>query len=191
MQFSGNFKGKPLFWANFGLRAHPWGQNSAGPPWPKSWLRPCISKIQDFNLILIPDQIMKSKSCACEMRFLDSHFVFHSNDFIAFCCSDLSCAPPIVTTPNKKSTIKSNNQQEGLKRLSNPLAALKKIFKSFFFSKIKNQINLKNKKEKYYILNFAPQNNVRKKIIKISSKMFVLSWCHSCHFGLQQIYSCQ
>ena len=29
MQFSGNCKGKPLFWANFGLRA----------PWPKSWIR--------------------------------------------------------------------------------------------------------------------------------------------------------
>ncbi len=32
MQFSGNFKGKPLFWANFGVRASLWGQNSAGTP---------------------------------------------------------------------------------------------------------------------------------------------------------------
>ena len=32
MQFSGNFKGKAPIWANFGLRAPLWGQNSAGPP---------------------------------------------------------------------------------------------------------------------------------------------------------------
>ena len=39
MRFSGNFKGKTLFWANFELRAPPWGQNSVGPPSPKSWIR--------------------------------------------------------------------------------------------------------------------------------------------------------
>ncbi len=99
----------------------------------------------------------------------------HSNDFIAFCCSDLSCALPIVTTPNKKSTIKNNNWQEGLKRLSNPLVVLdvttqKKKFN--FFPKIKNQINLKNKKEKYDVLNFALQNNVRKK-----NKNFIKNFC--------------
>ncbi len=33
-------RGKPLFWFHFGLRAPaPWGQNTAGPPWPKSWIR--------------------------------------------------------------------------------------------------------------------------------------------------------
>ncbi len=33
---------KPLFWANFGLRGPPpWGQNSTGPPPPKSWIRAC------------------------------------------------------------------------------------------------------------------------------------------------------
>ncbi len=39
--FQAILREKPLFWANFGLRVLPWGQNSTGPPWPKSWIRTC------------------------------------------------------------------------------------------------------------------------------------------------------
>ena len=41
MQFSGNFKGKTSIFSKFRARALPWGQNSTGPPWPKSWIRAC------------------------------------------------------------------------------------------------------------------------------------------------------
>ena len=35
-----HFRGNPLFWANFRLRA-PLGSNLCWPPWPKSWIRSC------------------------------------------------------------------------------------------------------------------------------------------------------
>ncbi len=37
MQFSGHFKGKTPILRNFWAQA-PWGQISAGPPWPKFWI---------------------------------------------------------------------------------------------------------------------------------------------------------
>ena len=37
MQFLGNFKGETLILSKFWAQG-PWGQNSAGPPWPKSWI---------------------------------------------------------------------------------------------------------------------------------------------------------
>ncbi len=39
MQFSGNFKGKPLFWANVELSASLGSKLCWAPPWPKSWIR--------------------------------------------------------------------------------------------------------------------------------------------------------
>ncbi len=41
--FQAILRNDALFWTNFGLRGLPWGQNSAGPPWPKSWICPWVN----------------------------------------------------------------------------------------------------------------------------------------------------
>ncbi len=41
MQFSGNFLGKPPILSKFWAQGPPGGQNSTGPPSPKSWIRAC------------------------------------------------------------------------------------------------------------------------------------------------------
>ncbi len=43
MQFSRNFKGRTPILSKFWGSGPPLGQNSTGPPWPKSWIRACTS----------------------------------------------------------------------------------------------------------------------------------------------------
>ncbi len=55
-----SFKGNPLFWTNVGLGTLSWGQNSTGPPWPKSWLHPCVTKIPEKLTTLSTPLLLKS-----------------------------------------------------------------------------------------------------------------------------------
>ena len=69
---------------------------------PVSWLHSpvqhnaTVSQYQTPSAIATWNVTWNVKCC------IQGDNVSNSNDFIAFCCSDLSCAPPIVTTPNKK-----------------------------------------------------------------------------------------
>ncbi len=56
MQFSGNFKGKILVFSKFCCQGPTlWGQNSAGPPWPKSWIRPWETSLFPIHKVVLSE----------------------------------------------------------------------------------------------------------------------------------------
>ncbi len=87
MQFSGNFKGKPLFWANFRLRA-PLGSKLCWPPIPKSWIRACDQRVLSCPCVVLFSTIYLRFWVAAMRVWLRSAMKLKWTSFLA--CQHLS-----------------------------------------------------------------------------------------------------
>ena len=74
--FQAILRGKHLFWANFGLRAHPLGSKLCWAPWPKSWIRSCTPRYIStlFQLFLLKTARFK-KFMGVETGWFRHHFI--------------------------------------------------------------------------------------------------------------------
>ncbi len=71
MQFSGNFKGKTPILSKFWAQGPPWGQNSTGPAWPKSWIRAWALTLGPCKELWEGREIQKSGSSLDSCTYLD------------------------------------------------------------------------------------------------------------------------